>query len=96
MNATTGNEPHDNTADTDWAALVPEGGERVPELLEQVAVSDSALSDLHDLIHFPAPGHRAAPKVVDRLVDIATADALATNSVPRSASRMARSVSSPP
>ncbi|PWV58227.1 hypothetical protein [Nocardiopsis sp. L17-MgMaSL7] len=74
MNATSGNEPHDNTADTDWTALVPEGGERVPELLEQVAASDSALSDLHDLIHFPAPGHRAAPKVVDRLVDIATAE----------------------
>ncbi|GHC94865.1 hypothetical protein GCM10007079_45760 [Nocardiopsis terrae] len=75
MNATTGNEAHDNTENVDWAALAPEGGERIPELLEQVATSDSALSDLHDIIHFPAPGHRAAPRAVDRLVDIATDEA---------------------
>ncbi len=74
MNATTGNEDNDNTENVDWAALAPEGGERIPELLEQVAASDSALSDLHDIIHFPEPGHRAAPKAVDRLVDIATAE----------------------
>ncbi|MEU3019630.1 MULTISPECIES: hypothetical protein [unclassified Nocardiopsis] len=74
MNATTGNEPHDTTADADWEALVPEGGQRVPELLERVAASDSALSDLHDLVHYPAPGHRAAPAIVDRLVDIAIAE----------------------
>lgn len=72
MNATTGNEDNDNTENVDWAALAPEGGERVPELLEQVAASDTALSDLHDIIHFPAPGHRAAPQTVNRLVDIAT------------------------
>ncbi|MBR8741175.1 hypothetical protein [Nocardiopsis sp. MG754419] len=75
MNATTGNEPHDNVADVDWASLAPEGGERIPVLLDQVGSVDSALSDLHDIIRFPAPGHRAAPQVVDRLVDIATADA---------------------
>ena len=74
MNATTGNEPHDNTENVDWAALAPEGGERIPDLLDQVAASDSALSDLHDLIRFPAPGHRAAPRAVDRLVDIAIAE----------------------
>lgn len=77
MNATTGNEENDNTEsveNVDWAALAPEGGARIPELLAQVAASDSALSDLHDIIHFPAPGHRAAPAAVDRLVDIATAE----------------------
>ena len=74
MNATTGNEDNNSTESVDWAALAPEGGERIPELLEQVAAGDSALSDLHDIIHFPEPGHRAAPKVVDRLVDIATAE----------------------
>lgn len=74
MNAPTGNEPHDNAADVDWASLAPEGGERIPELLGRVAGSDSALSDLHDIIRFPEPGHRAAPKVVDHLVDAATAD----------------------
>ncbi|MFE1079751.1 hypothetical protein ACFW31_14605 [Nocardiopsis alba] len=71
MNATTGNEEHDHTAEVDWASLAPEGGERIPELLETAATSDGALSDLHDIIRFPAPGHRAAPKVVDRLVDLA-------------------------
>ncbi|GAA1084685.1 hypothetical protein [Nocardiopsis metallicus] len=80
MNATTGNEENDNTENVesaeavDWAALAPDGGERIPELLAQVAASDSALSDLHDIIHFPAPGHRAAPEAVDRLVDIAIAE----------------------
>lgn len=80
MNATTGNEENDNTENVesvetvDWAALAPDGGERIPALLAQVAASDSALSDLHDIIHFPAPGHRAAPEAVDRLVDIAIAE----------------------
>ena len=74
MNAPTGNEPQDNAADVDWASLAPEGGDRIPELLGRVAGSDSALSDLHDIIRFPEPGHRAAPKVVDHLVDAATAE----------------------
>lgn len=78
MNATTGNEPHDNAADdvapeVDWASLAP-SGERIPELLERVTQSNDALSDLHDIIRFPEPGHRAAPEVVDHLVDAATAD----------------------
>ncbi|GAB3721337.1 hypothetical protein [Nocardiopsis oceani] len=73
MNA-TGNEDKDNTENVDWAALAPEGGDRIPQLLEQVASSDSAVSDLHDIIHFPAPGHRAAPKAAGRLIDIATAE----------------------
>ena len=76
MNASTGNEPHDNTADVDWASLAP-GGERIPDLLTRVAADDGALSDLHDIIRFPASGHRAAPKVVDHLVDVAVADTTA-------------------
>ncbi|MFI6575136.1 hypothetical protein ACIBFB_05000 [Nocardiopsis sp. NPDC050513] len=69
MNAT--NSTHDGARDVDWAALAPEGGERIPELLETLAGSDAALSELHDIIHFPAPGHLAAPRAVDVLVDIA-------------------------
>src|SRR5699024_417927 len=74
MNATTGNDANDvpsGAHDVDWAALAPEGGDRIPELLDQLTGSDAAVSDLHDIIHFPAPGHRAAPKAVDFLVDIA-------------------------
>ncbi|RKS10418.1 hypothetical protein DFP74_6184 [Nocardiopsis sp. Huas11] len=75
MNATTENDsndgPDDGAAAVDWTALAPEGGERIPELLGRLAGSDAALSDLHDLIDFPAPGHMAAPAVVDFLVDIA-------------------------
>ncbi|MCY9782422.1 hypothetical protein KIK06_00775 [Nocardiopsis sp. EMB25] len=71
MNATTGNGSHDGAREVDWVALAPEGGERVPQLLESLAGSDAALSELHDIIHFPAPGHRAAPRAVDFLVDIA-------------------------
>ncbi len=72
MNATT--DPHDGAENVDWAALAPEGGARIPELLGQLAGSDSALSELHDLIHFPAPGHLAAPRAVDFLVDLACAE----------------------
>ncbi|MFJ9558199.1 hypothetical protein ACIRPH_30710 [Nocardiopsis sp. NPDC101807] len=74
MNATTDNDPHDGAESVDWTALLPEGGERVPGLLAELAGSDSALSDLHDLVHFPAPGHVAAPRVVDFLVDTACAE----------------------
>lgn len=76
MNATTGNDANDvpsGAHDVDWAALAPEGGDRIPELLDQLTGSDAAVSDLHDIIRFPAPGHRAAPKAVDFLVDIACA-----------------------
>ncbi|WP_047870163.1 hypothetical protein [Nocardiopsis sp. RV163] len=72
MNATT--DPHDGAENVDWAALAPEGGARIPELLGQLAGSDSALSELHDIIHFPAPGHLAAPRAVDFLVDLACAE----------------------
>lgn len=72
MNATT--DPHDGAENVDWASLAPEGGARIPELLGQLAGSDSALSELHDIIHFPAPGHLAAPKAVDFLVDLACAE----------------------
>ncbi|MCP3016354.1 hypothetical protein NGM33_23780 [Nocardiopsis dassonvillei] len=72
MNATT--DPHDGAENVDWATLAPEGGARIPELLGQLAGSDSALSELHDIIHFPAPGHLAAPKAVDFLVDLACAE----------------------
>lgn len=74
MNATTGNDSND-AHDVDWVALAPEGGERIPELLDQLAGSDEALAELHDIIRFPAPGHLAAPKAVDFLVDIACAEA---------------------
>src|SRR5690625_4262742 len=80
MNATTGNDANDvpsGAHDVDWAALAPEGGDRIPELLDQLKGSDAAVSDLHDIIHFPAPGHRAAPKAVAFLVDIACADTTA-------------------
>jgi hypothetical protein len=85
MNATTGNDSNDDSRDgagvgaaaVDWAAMAPEGGERIPELLERLAVSDAALSELHDLIEFPAPGHLAAPAAVDFLVDIARDEATA-------------------
>ncbi|OOC52815.1 MULTISPECIES: hypothetical protein [Nocardiopsis] len=74
MNATTENDPHGGAENVDWAALAPEGGARIPELLGRLAGSDGALSDLHDIIHFPAPGHLAAPRAVDFLVDIACAE----------------------
>ncbi len=73
MNATTENDPNDAHG-VDWAALAPEGGQRIPELLDQLAGSDKALSELHDIIRFPAPGHLAAPKAVDFLVDIACSE----------------------
>lgn len=72
MNATT--DPHDGAETVDWAALAPEGGERIAGLLDQLTGSDSALSELHDIIHFPAPGHLAAPRAVDFLVDAACAE----------------------
>lgn len=73
MNATTENDPND-AHDVDWTTLAPEGGERIPALLDQLAGSDDALSELHDIIRFPAPGHLAAPKAVDFLVDIACSE----------------------
>ena len=73
MNATTENDPND-ARNVDWAALAPEDGERIPELLDRLAASDEALSELHDIIRFPAPGHPAAPKAVDFLVDIACSE----------------------
>ncbi|WP_160051662.1 hypothetical protein [Nocardiopsis sp. FR26] len=74
MNATTDNDFHDGAENVDWAALAPEGGARIPELLGQLAGSDTALSELHDIIRFPAPGHLAAPRAVDFLVDTACAE----------------------
>ncbi|MFD3685488.1 hypothetical protein ACFWTE_11785 [Nocardiopsis sp. NPDC058631] len=74
MNATTDNDSHDGAESVDWAALAPEGGERIPGLLAELPGNDTALSDLHDLIRFPAPGHLAAPRVVDLLVDAACAE----------------------
>jgi hypothetical protein len=74
MNATTENDPHDGAQNVDWAALAPEDGARIPELLGQLTGSDRALSELHDIIHFPAPGHLAAPRAVDFLVDLACAE----------------------
>ncbi|PDP86990.1 hypothetical protein CQJ94_14345 [Glycomyces fuscus] len=74
MNATTENDPHDGAQNVDWAALAPEGGARIPELLGRLTGSDSALSQLHDIIRFPAPGHLAAPRAVDFLVDLACAE----------------------
>ncbi|MDE3719827.1 hypothetical protein PWG71_00375 [Nocardiopsis sp. N85] len=71
MNATTGNDAHDDAESVDWAALAPEGGDRIAPLLAEVTRSDTALSELHDIIAFPAPGHTAAPKAVDHLVDAA-------------------------
>lgn len=71
---TTDNDPHDGAQSVDWAALAPEGGERIPGLLAELAGDNNALSELHDLIHFPAPGHLAAPRAVDLLVDIACAE----------------------
>ncbi len=70
MNATP-NDAHDDPASVDWAALAPEGGERIASLLGEVTRSDTALSELHDIIAFPAPGHTAAPRAVDFLVDAA-------------------------
>ncbi|CAL9424386.1 hypothetical protein SUDANB121_01937 [Nocardiopsis dassonvillei] len=70
MNATP-NDAHDDPASVDWAALAPEGGERIASLLAEVTRSDTALSELHDIIGFPAPGHTAAPRAVDFLVDAA-------------------------
>ncbi|MFV2197677.1 hypothetical protein [Nocardiopsis sp. LOL_012] len=67
MNATTGNDANS----VDWAALAPEGGERIPDLLASLAGSDAALSDLHDIIRYPEPGHLAAPAAVGFLVDTA-------------------------
>ncbi|WP_017615018.1 hypothetical protein [Nocardiopsis salina] len=77
MNATTGNDANDvpsGAHDVDWASLAPEGGDRIPELLDQLAGSDNAVSELHDIIRFPAPGHLAAPRAADFLVDIACAE----------------------
>src|SRR5699024_12712859 len=45
-----------------------------PVLLELLAGSSHALSQLHDIMRFPAPGHLAAPKAVDFLVDIACSE----------------------
>ncbi|WP_285731624.1 hypothetical protein [Nocardiopsis sp. ATB16-24] len=73
MNATTDNDSNDGAENVDWEALAPREGARIPELLAQLAGSDSALSELHDILHFPAPGHLAAPRAVDFLVDIACA-----------------------
>lgn len=74
MNTTTGNDSHNSAENVDWSSLAPEGGDRIPELLSQLAGSDDALSELHDIIRFPAPGHPAAPTAVGFLVDIACAE----------------------
>ena len=73
MNATP-NDSHADPESVDWTALAPEGGERIPALLAEVTGSDTALSELHDIIEFPAPGHRAAPRAVDFLVDAACSE----------------------
>ncbi|MBB6120712.1 hypothetical protein [Nocardiopsis algeriensis] len=69
MNATT--DSHDGAESADWEALAPGHGERIPQLLASVTASDSAVSELHGIIAFPEPGHRAAPAAVDLLVDAA-------------------------
>ena len=73
MNATP-NDAHTGPESVDWTALAPEGGERIASLLAEVTGSDTALSELHDIIEFPAPGHRAAPRAVDFLVDAACSE----------------------
>ncbi|MFL1428011.1 MULTISPECIES: hypothetical protein [unclassified Nocardiopsis] len=73
MNATP-NDAHADPASVDWTALAPEGGERIPALLAEATRSDTALSALHDIIEFPAPGHPAAPRAVDFLVDAACSE----------------------
>ncbi|WP_306366878.1 hypothetical protein [Nocardiopsis sp. CC223A] len=73
MNATP-NDAHADPDSVDWTALAPEGGERIASLLAGVTGSDTALSELHDIIEFPAPGHRAAPRAVDFLVDAACSE----------------------
>lgn len=65
------NDPLHGVDDVDWKGLAPDRGGEIPGLLRELAQGDEALSALHDIIHFPAPGHLAAPAAVGFLARIA-------------------------
>jgi hypothetical protein len=60
--------------DIDWKRHAGEGGEAIPDLLEQLHTSEDPLGaalELAEVLAYPAPGHTAAAGVVSYLVRIA-------------------------
>ncbi|GLU47698.1 hypothetical protein [Nocardiopsis ansamitocini] len=73
MESNHGSEPLHGLDDIDWTALAPERGSEIPDLLRGVATEkqEQSLLQLHEILCFPAPGHVAAPEVVEFLVRLA-------------------------